>query len=89
MQASRPIYFSNCALYCVMAFQKKSAVSLADSHVSVGVKLPNGIYDRPAQVKNFYWLLPSEFGNGSIIVLRMRTLVEMKYRKESRKHKNC
>ena len=89
MQASRPIYFSNCALYCVKAFQKKSAVGLVDSHVSVGVKLPNGTYDRPTQMKNFYWLLPGEFGNGSIIVLRMRKLVGMKYRKESEKHKSC
>ena len=71
MQASRPIYLSNCALYCVKAFQKKGAVGLADSYVSVGVKLPDGTYDRPAQVKHFYWLLPGEYASGSIIVTRM------------------
>ena len=79
MQASRPIYFSNCALYCVKAFQKKGAVGFVDSYVSVGVKLPDGTYDRPTQMKNFYWLLPGEYASGSIIVLRMRKLVEKKY----------
>ena len=82
MQASRPIYFSNCALYCVKAFQKKSAVGLVDSHVSVGVKLPNGTYDRPAQVKHFYWLLPGAYGSGSILVLRMTKLVKNKYKRK-------
>ena len=75
MQASRPIYFSNCALYCVKAFQRKS-VGQTYSYVSVGVKLPNGTYDRPAQMKNFYWLLPGEYGSGSIIVLRITKLVK-------------
>ena len=65
MQASRPIYFSNCALYCIRAFQRKS-VGDTDSYVSVGVKLPDGTYDRPAQVKHFYWLLPGECASGSI-----------------------
>ena len=70
MQASRPIYFSNCALYCVKAFQKKR-VGWTNSYVSVGVKLPDGTYDRPAQVKHFYWFLPGEYASGSITVFRM------------------
>ena len=72
MQASRPIHFSYCALYSVKAFQKKGSVGLfTDGYVSVGVKLPDGTYDRPAQVKHFYWLLPGEYASGSIIVTRM------------------
>ena len=79
MQASRPIDLSNCALYCVKAFQRKSSVGNADSYVSVGVKLPDGTYDRPAQMKHFYWLLPGECASGSIIVPRMGKLLEKKY----------
>ena len=82
MQTSRPIYFSNCALYYVKAFQRKSA-GRTDSYVSVGVKLPDGTYDRPAQLMRFYWLLPGEYGSGSIIVLRMTKLVKLNIRKEN------
>ena len=78
MQASSPINFSNCALYCVKAFQKKSAVEWGRSHVSVGVKLPDGTYDRPAHMKHFYWLVPGEYASRSIIMLWMRKLVEKK-----------
>ena len=77
MQASRPIYINNCALYCVKAFQIKSAVGQFASYVSVGVRLPNGSYDRPAHLKHFYWILPGECASGSITVCTMRKLVEI------------
>ena len=79
MQASHPIEFSNCTLYCVKAFQRKSAVGWTDTYVSVGVKLPDGTYDRPAQMKHFYWLFPGEYANGSIFVPRMTKLLKKKY----------
>lgn len=61
IQASGPKYLSQCLLYSVEAFQLKSAEWRYVNHVSVAVRLPNGSYEKPAQLKRFYWLSPGEY----------------------------
>ena len=84
MQASRPIYVSNCALYSVKAFQIKSADGWYDSYVSFGVRLPDGTYDRPAHLKQFYWTLPGECASGSMTVCTIRKIIFEQIHKKQR-----
>ena len=55
LQTSRETWLSNCRFYYMEALMKQSGVK---DCLSVGMRLPNGTYERPITGQHLYWIRP-------------------------------
>ena len=55
LQTSKEIWLSKCHLYPMETLMKQAKVK---DCVSVGMKLPNGTYERPINEAHLFWVRP-------------------------------
>lgn len=57
-QTSREILLSKCQFYFIETLMKQSD---SEDSISVGMKFPNGTYERPIQRAHLFWVRPSKY----------------------------